>query len=223
MVVKAEIQAGEIYQKDSVLTLKGTIYSNLTKEPVPEATIFYEKLPYYDDMGLANANIHTGDFELHLVKNVLYNVRISADGFETFEEEMTLDKVNPDNESRKFYLNPDRVHQIISLNNLNFSTKQSVISEDSYDELDILSDWLFKKPNIIIQLEGHTDFAGGEEANMKLSEERVEAVRRYMIRQGVKRNQVKTKAFGGSKPLTRDRSAEGKSMNRRVEVRILKQ
>lgn len=215
---------GASVQEDSVLVFKGTIYSKLTKEPVQQATIFYEKLPHFDDMGLANANIHTGEFELNLVEGAMYMVKISAEGFETFQEEMTvLVSESEDVNHREFYLSPDRIHQIISLNNLNFARQQSVISSESFDELNILSDWLIKKPGIVIQLEGHTDFAGGSKANMSLSEDRVNAVKKYMVRRGARRSQIKTKAFGGTKPLTMERSAEARSMNRRVEVRVLKQ
>ena len=77
-------------------------------------------------------------------------------------------------------------------------------------------------PNNSIQLEGHTDFEGNATANLKLSLDRVEAVKEYLVGQGVRKKRVLTKAFGGTQPLTRERTDEAKARNRRVEVRVIR-
>jgi outer membrane protein OmpA-like peptidoglycan-associated protein len=56
---------------------------------------------------------------------------------------------------------------------------------------------------------------------MRLSQGRVESVKDYFVDQGVKKNRVLTKAFGGSQPLSQDRTDEAKKRNRRVEVRVI--
>jgi OOP family OmpA-OmpF porin len=76
-------------------------------------------------------------------------------------------------------------------------------------------------PKMVIQLEGHTDIKGDPKQNMKLSQERVDAVKDYLISKGVTKNKVKTKAFGGTQPLSRADTEEAHKMNRRVQVRIL--
>jgi outer membrane protein OmpA-like peptidoglycan-associated protein len=73
-----------------------------------------------------------------------------------------------------------------------------------------------------IQLEGHTDNSGDAKTNMKISEDRVEVVKKYLVLKGISKDRVKTKAFGGTKPLSNDRSAKAHSLNRRVEMRVLK-
>lgn len=75
---------------------------------------------------------------------------------------------------------------------------------------------------MVIQLEGHTDYLGDPAKNMKLSEQRVEAVRSYLVSKGIHKNRIKLKAFGGTMPLSRDNTPEGHRLNRRVEMRILK-
>jgi outer membrane protein OmpA-like peptidoglycan-associated protein len=74
---------------------------------------------------------------------------------------------------------------------------------------------------MIIQLEGHTDFRGDPKENMKLSQERVDAVKTYLISKGVNKTKVKTKAFGGTQPISRENTEEAHTINRRVEARIL--
>jgi len=75
----------------------------------------------------------------------------------------------------------------------------------------------------IVATLGHTDFAGNAEANMELSQERVEAVKDYLVKKGVKKNRIRLKAFGGSNPVSRERTEEARAANRRVEVRVLNQ
>lgn len=74
---------------------------------------------------------------------------------------------------------------------------------------------------MVIQLEGHTDYQGNAKENLKLSKERVESVKHYIISKGIPKNRIKTKAFGGTMPLSRDNTPEGHRLNRRVELRIL--
>jgi outer membrane protein OmpA-like peptidoglycan-associated protein len=71
-------------------------------------------------------------------------------------------------------------------------------------------------------LEGHTDYLGDAKQNMRLSEERVKAVRDYLVSNGIGKSRIKTKAFGGTQPLSRDNTPEAHRLNRRVELRILK-
>jgi outer membrane protein OmpA-like peptidoglycan-associated protein len=74
---------------------------------------------------------------------------------------------------------------------------------------------------MVIQLEGHTDNLGNAEANLKLSQDRVDAVKKYITTRGISKSRVKTKAFGGSQLLSHETTPEARVLNRRVEMRIL--
>lgn len=111
--------------------------------------------------------------------------------------------------------------EAIRLSNLNFSQGKAQISPDSYPELDEVVDMMKENTKITIQLEGHTDNLGDPKANMRLSEDRVEAVRKYIVGKGIQKNRIKTKAFGGSQPLTTETTPQARNLNRRVEMRIL--
>ena len=82
-------------------------------------------------------------------------------------------------------------------------------------------DMMQENDEMIIQLEGHTDYQGNAEENMKLSEQRVNAVKDYLVSRGIKSKRIQTKAFGGTAPLSRDNTPEAHRINRRVELRIL--
>jgi OOP family OmpA-OmpF porin len=88
--------------------------------------------------------------------------------------------------------------------------------------LDEVAQMMKENSRIVIQLEGHTDNQGSSKANLALSEDRVEAVKKYLVAKGIGKDRVKTKAFGGSQPLSNEMTQEARAMNRRVEMRILK-
>ena len=101
------------------------------------------------------------------------------------------------------------------------SLRKSKINEESYSELDVVVDMMQENPMMVIQLEGHTDYQGDAKDNIKLSQERVESVKRYIVSKGIAKSRIKTKAFGGTMPLSRDNTPEAHRLNRRVELRIL--
>ena len=113
------------------------------------------------------------------------------------------------------------VGKVIPLNSLIFQQRSSIISPESYPELNTIAQMLHSNPKMVIQMEGHTDTRGDVKLNLKLSEQRVDAVRDYLILRGVSKSRVKLKAFGGSMPLNRENTEEAHKLNRRVEVRIL--
>lgn len=110
---------------------------------------------------------------------------------------------------------------VIPLNNLIFEVTKSKIEPESYTQLNNVVEMMKENPKMVIQLEGHTDFLGNDKKNFKLSEERVEAVKEYLVKSGIAKSRVKTVAFGGTKPLSREDTPEAHRLNRRVELRIL--
>jgi outer membrane protein OmpA-like peptidoglycan-associated protein len=112
--------------------------------------------------------------------------------------------------------------ETVVLNHLIFEQGKAVINPKSFQELDELVAMMKDSPKIEIQLEGHTDNIGNPQANLKLSQERVDAVKKYITARGVNKNRVKTKAFGGSQPVAKENTEEARAKNRRVEMRVLK-
>jgi outer membrane protein OmpA-like peptidoglycan-associated protein len=113
------------------------------------------------------------------------------------------------------------VGHVMRLNNLIFEVGNSKIDPESYPELDLVVNMMRENPAMVIQLEGHTDYVGAAADNMKLSQRRVESVKSYVASKGIHKSRLKTKAFGGTQPLSRDNTPEAHRLNRRVEVRIL--
>ncbi len=105
-----------------------------------------------------------------------------------------------------------------------FDTGKATIQKKSNALLDNIAQVLVVHPEIsLVQIEGHTDNVGVPEKNKKLSQDRAEAVRGYLIKKGVAENRVRAVGFGQEKPTQSNDTAAGKEANRRVEFNIVKQ
>ena len=72
-----------------------------------------------------------------------------------------------------------------------------------------------------IRVEGHTDAVGSEGYNLKLSIRRAEAVKAFLVKQGVRANIVKTEGFGETQPVANNATGKGRAQNRRVTVELI--
>jgi outer membrane protein OmpA-like peptidoglycan-associated protein len=106
--------------------------------------------------------------------------------------------------------------------NILFETGSSTIDERSYGLLDQVAQLLLAHPELrIIRIEGHTDDTGSADANIKLSEDRAEAVRDYLIQKGVPANKLTTAGYGATRPIVPNDSEENRAKNRRVEFIVV--
>jgi outer membrane protein OmpA-like peptidoglycan-associated protein len=106
--------------------------------------------------------------------------------------------------------------------NLNFEFGKADIKKDSFPYLDKLADTLNKAKNWTLEIQGHTDDKGGDDFNMKLSQNRADAVKNYLITKGVLLDSITAKGFGESKPLVPNDNDANREKNRRVEFKITK-
>jgi outer membrane protein OmpA-like peptidoglycan-associated protein len=103
-----------------------------------------------------------------------------------------------------------------------FETNKAVIKPVSYDILNQVATVMRHAPDITkLRVEGHTDSQGKDAANMTLSQKRSEAVRAYLIKQGVEPERLEARGFGETVPVADNKTANGRAENRRVEFRIM--
>ncbi len=108
----------------------------------------------------------------------------------------------------------------IVLNNLFFNTGDAQLLPTSVSELERVSRFL-NTGNFKVEISGHTDNQGSDADNLKLSQERAEAVKKYLIKLGCKPQMLKTVGYGKTRPMDTNETAEGRQKNRRVEIKIL--
>ena len=106
---------------------------------------------------------------------------------------------------------------------MNFDFDKSEVKAEYFDEIKEVTDFMAQYPDVIIELEGHTDSRGTEAYNLALSERRAAAVRQVMIsRFGVVGSRISSKGFGESQPIASNDTDAGRADNRRVMTVIIK-
>jgi outer membrane protein OmpA-like peptidoglycan-associated protein len=107
------------------------------------------------------------------------------------------------------------------LEGVNFDTNSAHLQSSSTAVLDRVADGLKSHPEARVEVGGHTDSQGNDAYNMKLSRDRANAVKDYLIGKGVPAKQLEAKGYGETKPISDNKTAGGRAVNRRVELKRL--
>lgn len=110
----------------------------------------------------------------------------------------------------------------IRIGNLEFDTDQSEVRTAHFDRLEIALDSLYADKSSIIIISGHTDDEGNEAYNMLLSQRRADAIKNYLMKQGIDESRIRTIAFGELVPIEKNMDETMKGRNRRVEINIIR-
>ena len=149
-----------------------------------------------------------------------YRIQAKAKGYFAVD---TLVNIESPATELNFALRPLAVGTTVRLDNVMFRQSTAVLVEESSASLDKVVQMLKENPSMEIMLTGHTDNQGSSRANIKLSQERVEAVKSYMVSRGIDPGRIQGKGFGGTRPVASNANEESRKLNRRVEFVILKQ
>lgn len=104
---------------------------------------------------------------------------------------------------------------------VNFQSGSAVLTAEAKPILEAVASRLVKQ-NARVEIAGHTSSTGGEAFNMKLSQERAEAVVEYLKSMGVPAENMTAKGYGMSQPVADNATQDGRNANKRVELRFLK-
>ena len=107
---------------------------------------------------------------------------------------------------------------IVNMSDVLFDTAQYSLKPGAREKLAKVSGIILGHPGLKIAVEGHTDSVGGDDYNMKLSENRAGAVRDFLVAQGVPAGSVTAQGFAKTMPVADNASAAGRQQNRRVEL-----
>jgi len=120
------------------------------------------------------------------------------------------------------WLEPLEVGRTIRLENVLFKRGSAIMIDVSFEELDGVVDMLKNNPEINIMLKGHTDGNGDKLQNIKLSQERVETVKKYLVSNGISKKRINGIGLGGEEPIASNDTEEARKLNRRVEFEVMK-
>ncbi len=107
---------------------------------------------------------------------------------------------------------------IVNMSDVLFDVNQSTLKPGAKVRLAKVAGIIQAYPDLKLQIEGYTDSTGTAEHNQRLSEQRAAAVRDFLITQGVSLNNVTAQGFGPENPVASNSTAQGRQMNRRVDL-----
>ena len=107
---------------------------------------------------------------------------------------------------------------IVNMSDVLFDSGKYTLKSGAREKLSKVAGILLAYPGLNIEVDGHTDNIGSDEFNQNLSDQRAESVRAYLVAQGVMTGSVTAKGFGKTQPVGTNDTAEGRQINRRVEL-----
>lgn len=210
-VVDFALSKKELVQKG---WLTGRIYDVKTEEPLIAQVKFPEtEVP-------AVASDQTGIYKVELLPGT-YTVSVEADGYTPIVEPVVIGAQETIVKNFALKSKPKKGERIV-LRGIHFESGKSTITPDSYSILDEAAKILKENPNLKVEIGGHTDSVGSDSYNMRLSFDRANAVRQYLISvHGIDPSRLIAKGYGETMPIADNKTKEGRAKNRRIEFLIL--
>ncbi len=214
------IKLSEEARPDPVVLVKGKVLDKESNAPL-EAKIIYRDQETGKKVGEARSNPRDGDYSIVLPYGKIYSIAAKAKDHLAIEDErIDLSEEEEYREIEKnLFMAPVLLGQTFELHSVQFFQNKAELKPSSFEALDELVDMLKAKPTIRIELGGHTETYGNEEYLLKLSQDRVEMVKKYLVEKGIDEKRIKGKGYGKSKPLGVGKEFEHR--NRRVEMKII--
>jgi outer membrane protein OmpA-like peptidoglycan-associated protein len=208
------------------------IHAQVSKAPVKVLVKNFSGTPYANDkvffVGQKTKQVFSGitnpagKMVVQLPAGDVYDIRIQSIGEEIEYNTLEIPAVKPG----EFFQEAELVIEYdpgstFSFHNLQFETAKADLKPASYSNLKNLVEIMKRKTDLKIQVAGHTDSDGEENANLLLSQKRAESVRNYLISQGIAAGRIVAKGYGESAPIADNASPQGKAKNRRTEISVL--
>jgi outer membrane protein OmpA-like peptidoglycan-associated protein/Tol biopolymer transport system component len=214
------------------LYFEGLVSDAITKKPIPGKFQLID-LKTGKEVIRSEADAVNGEFTVSLPVGKEYAVNVSYPGYNFFSQNFNMEvKENQEAVHLDINLVPIGSDLPVVLANVFFDLNKSNLRPESFIELNKLRDLLIKNPTLTIEIGGHTDTRGDANENQQLSEGRANAVKNYLIEQGIEASRLSAKGYGESQPkISDDEIAALKStmaqekahqQNRRTEYKFVK-
>ena len=168
--------------------------------------------------------VNTSDFGSYTIsvnEPVKYIIKVLSGGYMPYSDEIDFSFSNKI--ERNVALEKIKVGKKMVLKNIYFDSGTSRLRKESTEELENVYAFLEGNPTTVIEIAGYTDNIGSIEYNERLSKSRAKACVDYLVNKGIDKSRLKYAGYGFLNPYSDNHTAKGRSMNRRVEFKILEQ
>lgn len=213
------------FKPDPVTYLKVLVHDGKTKKAISAKM----QLKHIAHNSIQNYNIDPSGKLLVIKQATDYSLYIEKEGY-TFHSERIDNNLRSEASAPvifKIDLYPLEETAIqdttppVSLRNILFESGEAKLIASSNEELNRLVLLLGSNPKKNILLNGHTDNVGNPEDNVILSQQRAEAVKKYLINSGISETRIFCKAYGENQPIASNDTSEGRALNRRIEFQLI--
>lgn len=200
-------------QPEAIVNLTGSLISSETKKPMRGIVSIIDL-----DKGVEVAPKflrEDGTFDFQLINKRNYLLIIQGDDFFRIEEIFFLDG------DETIDLEAEPLQPKIAFESLEFENGKADILPSMHEDLDKVANFLIDHPQVKVNISGHTDSAGSEDANLRLSQARADAIKAYLIYQfKIDAKRIEAHGYGSAKPLVDEQTDEDRKLNRRVEFEL---
>jgi outer membrane protein OmpA-like peptidoglycan-associated protein/tetratricopeptide (TPR) repeat protein len=221
-----DIFAFELYydaRPNRVSYMKGNVYDSETLQPLG-AKFELIDLETSKTVISSSSDPSTGEFLVVIPVDADYALNVNRPSYLFHSENFSFDKVYESSEP--FYmdiaLKPIKVGEKITLRNVFYKTDSFALDSRSRVELDKVVDLLVSNPTLSIEIGGHTDNVGSAAYNLNLSGRRAEEVVKYLGYKGIKASRISSRGYGLNMPVATNATVEGRALNRRTEMKIIR-
>jgi outer membrane protein OmpA-like peptidoglycan-associated protein len=159
-----------------------------------------------------------GTFDFTLINKRNYLLIIQGDEFFRIEEVFFLDG------DREINMIAEPIESKLAFQSLEFENGKANILPAMHDDLDKLANFLIDHPKFKLKISGHTDSDGKEEFNLRLSQARADAIKKYLSTQfPIDASRISAIGYGSAKPIVQEMNDDHKQLNRRVEFEIVRE
>lgn len=202
---------------DKLALLQGTV-TNFKGKPLGKETIIL-----YNEKTKQSFKVNTdavGKFQVLIPVGAVYALR-----YKNFTNDVDYTKVEVPNDKEATYEVGIKIEppKDFVLENVYFDTGKSSLKPNSFKALNDLVEILKIKNTMVVEIQGHTDNVGKDEENMKLSQDRADEVRKYLVSKGIEAARVTSKGYGPTMPIADNASDAGKAKNRRTSLKVVKE
>lgn len=204
------------------LWVKGKVFDKKTGKGLPSAVELTD-LSSREVLSKVQTD-ETGNYLITLPVGKDYAFNVNRKGYLFFSANFPMSRHDADSTYNiDIPLQPLEANATIVLKNIFFDSKMFDIKTESTTELDKIVQLLKENPTLKIEISGHTDNVGKAEDNLKLSDLRAQSVVKYLVSKGIVTTRLIAKGYGATVPIASNTTEEGRSQNRRTELKILSQ
>jgi outer membrane protein OmpA-like peptidoglycan-associated protein len=207
-----------------IATITGKVIDELGK-PL-QSFVKWENIENGENLGVSESNPQNGEFFIILPVGKNYSYFAEKTGYYPISKSIDLKDIK---ENTKINIDITLISKKtieegkpILLNNIFFDFDKYLLKEESFTELKKIVELFKENPKWIIQINGYTDCRGGDEYNLKLSQNRAQSVVDYIISKDIDYSRIKAIGHGKSSPIATNETEEGRQQNRRVEFKIIR-